>query len=180
MWETEKLSLQEGASFTEDQQTYLGTQTELLRSGRMRQLTLARLQAAGTNAVPLGKDGKPLEVKVKITEVPKSSIFVVEASSSDAAYSQAYLDSLMDEYLEYKKNIRQVVSGDTLASISDQVQRMERDLKADQDALTRFERSNNLAILQEEGTVAGAYMEKLQTQLSDYQLESQAPRDHRP
>jgi len=59
MWETEKMNLPEGATFTQDQQTYLGTQSELLRSGRLRQLTLARLQAAGTNAVPLDKDGNP-------------------------------------------------------------------------------------------------------------------------
>ena len=64
MWETEKLRLPEGALFSEDPQNYLGTQTELLRSGRMRQLTLARLQAVMTNAVPRGKDGKPLEVKL--------------------------------------------------------------------------------------------------------------------
>ena len=100
-------------------------------------------------------------------------MFVVEASSSDPAYTQAYLDSLMNEYLEYKKNVRKVVSGDTLASISEQVLRMERDLKADQDALTTFEQSNNLAILQEEGTIAGGYLARLKTQLSDYNLESQ-------
>lgn len=173
MWETEKMRLPEGALFTEDPQNYLGTQTELLRSGMMRQLTLARLQAAGTNAVPLGKDGKPLGVKLKVTQAPKSSVFVVEASSSDPAYTQAYLDSLMNQYLEYKKNIRKVVSGDTLASISEQVLRLERDLKADQDALTTFEQTNNLAILQEEGTIAGGYLARLKTQLSDYQLESQ-------
>ena len=173
MWETEKMRLPEGALFTEDPQNYLGTQTELLRSGRMRQLTLARLQAAGTNTVPLGKDGKPLGVKLKVTQAPKSSVFVVEASSSNPAYTQAYLDSLMNEYLEYKKNIRKVVSGDTLASISEQVLRLERDLKADQDALTTFEQSNNLAILQEEGTIAGGYLARLKTQLSDYKLESQ-------
>ena len=173
MWETEKMRLPEGALFTEDPQNYLGTQTELLRSGRMRQLTLARLQAAGTNTVPVGKDGKPLGVKLKVTQAPKSSVFVVEASSSNPAYTQAYLDSLMNEYLEYKKNIRKVVSGDTLASISEQVLRLERDLKADQDALTTFERTNNLAILQEEGTIAGGYLARLKTQLSDYKLESQ-------
>ena len=173
MWETEKMNLPEGALFTQDPQNYLGTQTELLRSGRMRQLTLARLQAAGTNTVPLGKEGRPLGVKLKVTQAPKSSIFVVEASSSNPAYCQAYLDSLMNEYLEYKKNIRKVVSGDTLASISEQVLRLERDLKADQDALTTFEQSNNLAILQEEGAIAGGYLARLKTQLSDYQLESQ-------
>ena len=98
---------------------------------------------------------------------------MVEASSSNPAYTQAYLDSLMNEYLEYKKNIRKVVSGDTLASISEQVLRLERDLKADQDALTTFEQTNNLAILQEEGAIAGGYLARLKTQLSDYQLESQ-------
>ena len=173
MWETEKMRLPEGALFTEDPQNYLGTQTELLRSGRMRQLTLARLQAAGTNTVPMSKDGKPLGVKLKVTQAPKSSVFVVEASSSNPAYTQAYLDSLMNEYLEYKKNIRKLVSGDTLASISEQVLRLERDLKADQDALTTFEQSNNLAILQEEGAIAGGYLARLKTQLSDYKLESQ-------
>jgi len=173
MWETEKLRLPEGAMFSEDPQNYLGTQTELIRSGRMRQLTLAHLQAAGTNTVPRDKDGKPLEVELAVKQAPKSSIFVVQASSSDPAYTQAYLDSLMNEYLEYKRNVRRVVSGDTLASISEQVLRMERDLKADQDALTTFEQSNNLAILQEEGTIAGGYLARLQTQLSDCKLESQ-------
>jgi len=173
MWETEKLRLPEGAQFSEDPQNYLGTQTELLRSGRMRQLTLASLQAVMTNAVPRGKDGQPLEVKLVLKQAPKSSVFVVEASSSDPAYTRAYLDSLMNEYLEYKKNVRKVVSGDTLASISEQVLRLERDLKADQDALTTFEQSNNLAVLQEEGTIAGGYLARLKTQLSDYELESQ-------
>jgi len=55
MWETEKLRLPEGALFTEDPQNYLGTQSELIRSGRMRQLTLARLQATGSNAVARGR-----------------------------------------------------------------------------------------------------------------------------
>ena len=173
MWETEKLRLPEGDLFSEDSQNYLGTQTELIRSGRMRQLTLARLQAVMTNGVPRGKDGKPLEVELAVKQAPRSSVFVVEASASNPAYTQAYLDSLMNEYLEYKKNVRKVVSGDTLASISEQVLRMERDLKADQDALTMFEQSNNLAILQEEGTIAGGYLARLKTQLSDYNLESQ-------
>ena len=56
----------------------------------------------------------------------------------------------------------QQVSGDTLASISEQMQRWERDLKTEQDALLAFERTNNLAILQEEANVAGSYLTKAQ------------------
>ena len=50
---------------------------------------------------------------------------------------------------------------------------MERELHTDQDALANFQRTNNMAILQEQGTIAGGYLEKLQTELSDLQLESQ-------
>ena len=41
----------------------------------------------------------------------------------------------------------------TLASMSEQVLRLERELKNEQEKLTAYERTNNLAILQEEGNV---------------------------
>ncbi|MGD0261300.1 MAG: polysaccharide biosynthesis tyrosine autokinase [Verrucomicrobiota bacterium] len=173
IWETEKLQIPQGAAFVGDVQNYYGTQMELLLSGRLHQLALARLQASSTNAVPLDKDRKPLKVKATVKQQPKSTIFVLHASSPNPEYSQAFLDALVNEYLAYKKNVRKLVSGDTLSSISDQVLRLERELKADQEALTTFQRSNNLAILQEEGTIAGGYLARLQTQLSDLKLESQ-------
>jgi capsular exopolysaccharide synthesis family protein len=174
LWETEKFHLPEGAAFTDDLQTHLGTQIGLLSTSRIRQLALARLQASGTNTIPLDKEGKPLNVKLTITQAPnKGSILLAVASSPNAAYSQAFLDALMNEFLLYKKTVRKLVSGDTLASISEQVLRLERDLRADQEALTTFQRTNNLAILQEEGAVAGGYLTKLKTELSDLQLESQ-------
>jgi len=173
LWETEKLLLPEGAQFSEDPQNFIGNQAELIKSGKLQQLTLSSLQNDRTNGVPRDRDGKPLKVKLDVKQEPKSSVFVVEAKGSNPDYVQAYLDTLVNQYMKYNKDFRKAVSGDTLASISEQVLRLERDLKADQDALTDFERSNNLAILQEEGTVAGGYLEKLQTQLSDYNLEAQ-------
>lgn len=175
LWETEKLRLPEGsgAAFSEDAQNYYGTQIELLRSENMAQGAFARLQASGTNALPRSKDGRPLPVKLSATQSPRSTVFVIQAFSSDPAYTQNFLNALLEEYLAYRKNIRKIVSGDTLASISDQVMRLERDLKASQDALTAFERTNNLAVLEEESKVAGAYLTRLKTQLSDLQLESQ-------
>jgi capsular exopolysaccharide synthesis family protein len=173
MWETEKLHLSEGALFTDDAQNYIGTQMELLKSGRIWQLAIERLRAAGSNTVPLDKDGLPLEIKLTFKEAPKSAVFVITASSANAAFSRNFLDALMNEYLDYKKTVRKLVSGDTAASISAQVEARERELASAQEALTDFQRTNNLAILQEEGTVAGGYLEKLQTEFSDLQLESQ-------
>lgn len=173
LWETEKLRLPEGAAFSEDAQNYYGTQIELLRSDNMAQGALARMHASGTNALPQSKDGRPLPVELRATQSPRSTVFVLQAFSSDANYSKNFLNALLQEYLAYRKNIRKIVSGDTLSSISDQVLRLERELKASQDALTSFERTNNLAVLEEESKVAGAYLTKLKTELSDLQLESQ-------
>ena len=173
LWETEKFRLQEGAQFSEDPQSHIGNLTESLKSGKLARLTLENLQNVMTNGIPRDKDGKQLIPKIGVGLAPKSSVFIVTAKGSDPNYVQTYLDGLINQFIKFNQDIRKVVSGDTLASISEQVLRMERDLKTDQDALTTFEKSNNLAILQEEGTVAGGYLEKLQTQLSDYHLESQ-------
>ena len=171
MWETVKLRLPEGSLFAEDVQNFLGTQTELLQSARLRDLTLRRLRASTNNAaIPLGADRRPLPVKITVSGGTKSSVFMLEATASQAAYAQAYLDALMEEYLLYKKNIRKVVSGDWLASITDELERKERDLKNEEDVLLAFQRTNNLAILQQEGAVAGGYLATLKTELSDFEL----------
>ena len=175
MWETVKLHLPEGSLFSEDMQNFLGTQTELLQSGPLRALALARLNSSSSNrvTVPIGKDGEPLPVTVRVAQASKSDVFELDATSSRDTYTTAYLNALMQVYLEYKRNVRQVVSGDTLASISEQVARAERDLKVEQENLIAFERTNNIAILQEEGTISGGYLAKLKTQLSDLELEDQ-------
>jgi capsular exopolysaccharide synthesis family protein len=179
MWETEKLELPDGATFSDDsgnssaRENYLGTQDELLHSKMLRDLTLNRMGAYATNQIILDKDGNPLPVDIEVYDSPKSSVYTVEARSANPAFTSSYLDALMQSYLEYRKNVRAQVSGDTLASISEQVQRLERDMKAGQETLTEYEQSNNFAVLQEESTIEASYLVKLKTELSDYQLEYQ-------
>lgn len=174
MWEAVKVRLPEGSLFSEDAQTFLGTQSDLLKSPTVRALALERLSASGTNiTIPKDKDGNPLPVSLRLTQSPKSSVFILQASSADPEYTRAYLNAVMGAYLDKKRDIRKTVSGDTLASISEQVQRAERDLKFAQDVYNAYQRTNNLAILQEEGTVAGNYLARLRTQLADLELEAQ-------
>ena len=171
MWETEKLRLPDGAAFTEDRENYLGTQNELLQSKMLRDLTLNQMRATDTNSIILDENGDPLTVSIEVGSTPKSSVYMIQASSANPAFTPHYLNALMEQYLEYRKNIRSRVSSGTLASISEQVQRLERDMKVGQTALNEYQRSNNLAVLQEEGAQEAAYLAKLKTELSDYQLE---------
>ncbi|HZI33906.1 MAG TPA: hypothetical protein VFF11_16325, partial [Candidatus Binatia bacterium] len=172
LWETERLKLPEGASFTDDRDNFLGTQNQLLQSGKLRQLTLSRMRALGTNSLIInGDDGEPLPVDIQVFASSKSSVYTIEARSANPAYTLAYLNVLMNQYLEYRKNVRQQVSSDTLASIAEQVQRLERDMKQGQAALNDYERSNNFAVLQEESHIEASYLAKLKTQQSDYELQ---------
>jgi len=173
MYETAKVYSQTGAPASDGGGNYLGTQIELLKSGRLRQATMERLQVSGTNAIPQGEDGLPLAVLLSFKEVPKAAIFAITASSADPALSRNFLDALMCEYLEYKKTIRKQISGEAASSISTQVESSERELKNAQDALMSFQRTNNLAILAEQAALAGSQLAKLQTELSDLKLESQ-------
>lgn len=171
MWETEKLRLPDGAAFTEDRDNYLGTQAELMRSKMLRDMTLNRMRALDTNAITLDADGNPLWVDIQVFSSPRSSVYTVQGSSANPAFTPLFLNALMKQYLEYRKNIRREVSGDTLASISEQVQRLERDMKAGQAALSEYQKSNNMSVLEEESTIEASYLSKLKTELSDYELE---------
>jgi len=172
MWETLKVRLPEGSLFSDDVQNAFGTQTELLQSDALRLLTLARLQSTGgKQAIPVEPDGSLPLVTIRVTSSGKSSVFVIEATSSHAAYTQAYLNALMDVFLEYKRNMRQQLSGLTLASISEEVKKAEDDLNEAKQLLMVFEQTNNLAGLQQDSAVSGGYLAGLKTKLSDLQLE---------
>jgi capsular exopolysaccharide synthesis family protein len=171
LWETERLRLPDGAAFTEDRDNYLGTQDELLRSGMLRQLTVNWIRATEPGNIIIGEDGEPLPVQISVFTTPRSSVYAVQARCANPAFAPVYLNALMKQYLEYRRNVRKEVSGGTLASISEQVQKLERELKTGQAALEGYERSNNFAVLQQESVVEAAYLSKLRTELSDYQLE---------
>lgn len=173
MWEAVKIKLPEGGLFAEDVQNFLGTQSELLKSTALRELALDRLRIAGTNlSIPMGPDGKPVPVEIQMRQAAKSAVYTLTASGPTPEYARAFLDALMHAYIDYKRDIRKSVSGDTLASISLQVQASERDLKEAQDIFSTYQKSNNLAILQQEGMVAGTYLAQLRTRMADLELES--------
>ncbi len=171
LWETDKMSLPGGSAFVEDRDSYLGTQVKLLQSDRLRQLTLEWMKNMETNSIVRGEDGEALPVQLQIFTSPQNSVYNLEARSLNPMFTQAYLNALMNQFLEFRRNSRKLVSGDTLSSIADQVQRVERDLKSDQAILADYERTNNFAVLEQENISQGAYLSKLKTDLSDYQLQ---------
>lgn len=172
MWETEKLRLPDGAAFTYDRDNYIGTLSELLRSRTLWDMTTNYMLTFHRDKVVFDEGGHVIPVEIQVFASPKSSVYTIQARSANPAFTPAYLNAVMEQYKEYRVNVRGQVSVHTESSISEQVQVYERDMKQAEAVLTEYERSNNFAVLQTEGTIEASYLVKLKTELSDYQLQS--------
>ncbi|MGO8764085.1 MAG: polysaccharide biosynthesis tyrosine autokinase [Limisphaerales bacterium] len=172
MWETEKLNLPGGADFTEDESSFFGTLTTVLQSGPVRQMALERLANEGTNMIVTDKNGNPIPVQINVYQQPKADVFAIQAISANPGFTPVYLNALMSAYLDFKKNVRKEVSGNTLAEISAQVTQLEQQMNSDQTVLAEYEKTNDFVVLEQENQVAGSYLAKLKTQLADYQLQN--------
>lgn len=110
---------------------------------------------------------------LKARQLPKSAVFELTATGKAPTLTQAYLDALIDQYFNYKKQVRSGTSDDAVASLSAQITQQEKMLQAEQAKYYNFQRENNLAIIQERGAYAQAFLAKLNGQLSDFKLEYQ-------
>lgn len=161
-----RIRIPESSLYAEEWQHFFGTQSEIMLSERIRQRVLARLQTSRAA-------GSPSPVELQVSQMRRTTIFHLLATGSDPAFTENYLNILMDEYLNYKKEIRAVSSDDTLALLTTQFLQQEKELKAAQERMDEVERANNVALLQEQGSSAGNYLARLNIQLSELKLEDE-------
>lgn len=162
-----KLTLPEGSVYTEELSNFLGTQLALMQSGgvqnRAHARTIAQLAAPG---------GQPVELKV--TVMPRTTIFVLQASGADPRYTQTFLDAVMEEYAALKREMRTQTSETTLAGLTEEVLRLQKELRKLDTDLADFQSSNSVVLLQEQGNSAGNYLAALNQRLaiskSEYDL----------
>jgi capsular exopolysaccharide synthesis family protein len=162
-----KLAIPEGSVYTEEWANFPGTQAALMQSGIVVERAHARVAA-------FNPDLSRQKVSLKVSVLPKTTIFILQATSTDAQYSQAFLQSAMEEYVNLKKEMRARTSDTTFAGLTEEVLRLEKELrKSDQD-LVQFQSTNSLVLLQDQGNTAGNYLallnNRLAAQKSEYQL----------
>ena len=159
-----QVQLNVASIFNEESLTYYGTQIELLKS--------ARLQGAAFERVGfVFKPGQKSPVKLDVAQPMKTSILVLQATGSDPNLTQRFLQALIGEYLAYRKETRISSSEDVVLSLNDQLAKKEKELQIEQDKLVEFQRTNNVAVLEEEGKGAGLYLADLNLQLAKLKLD---------
>jgi len=149
-----KLNLAQNAVYSEDTNNFYGTQIQLMLSDEVR---------TGAEALVRAKHPELPSVKVtlSVTQRPRTSIFELEAVSRASDYTQAYLNAVMQKYLDVKKSMRADQGSHVSTAITAQLIQIEKDLRNGEDEMLEFQKEHNIGFIQEEGNSAAAYLVKL-------------------
>jgi capsular exopolysaccharide synthesis family protein len=172
MWVRGTLRLNEIAQFSEDAASSFGTQIALMQSDQMKARALERLRSLDAKfEIPRDAHGRFVSADLDVSQVKGAAMFVLECSSQDAKYAQDFLNALMDEYLEYRDEVRAATAGDFLASLSEELYKQERSLKAEQEKLAGFQKDNNVVLLEEQVRGGGNQLAQLYNQIAMLELD---------
>ena len=111
--------LENGESIPED---FYGTSVEIIQSRGV----LERAHNAVRAAHP---ELQAQPCKVVASRLPQTRIIVVRASGADPAFTQTYLDAIMEAFLAARKDLKKGGGEGTVAAINVQLVRLEKDIK---------------------------------------------------
>lgn len=149
-----KLNLAQNTVYSEDSNNFYGTQIQLMQSEEVKR-----------GAEDLLRSTRPemqsARVEITVEQKSRTSIFELQAIGANPEYTRAYLNALMQKYLDFKKGMREGQGHNVTTAITEQLIDVEKDLRGAEDELLEFQKQNNIGFIQEEGNSAAAYLVKL-------------------
>jgi len=149
-----KLNVTQNAVYSEETSNFYGTQIQLMQSEEVKRSAEALVRSTHPEM-----EAAPVEINV--AQKSHTSIFELEAIGANPEYTQAYLNALMQKYLDFKKGMREGQGHNVTTAITEQLIQVEKDLRTAEDELLEFQKQNNIGFIQEEGNSAAAYLVKL-------------------
>src|SRR5450432_3412252 len=159
-----KLNISQNAVYSEDNVNFYGTQIQLMQSAEVRRSADALVRSTHPEM-------QPVPVEVTVAQKPRTSIFDLQAIGSTAEYTQAYLNAVMQKYLDFKKGMREDQGHNVTTAITEQLISVEKDLRNGEDEMLEFQKQNNIGFIQEEGNSAAAYLVRLNQQFASLKTE---------
>ncbi len=114
---------------------------------------------------------QPVPVEISVAQKPRTSIFDLQAIGSSPDYTQAYLNAVMQKYLDFKKGMREDQGHNVTTAITEQLIQTEKDLRYAEDEMLEFQKQNNIGFIQEEGNSAAPYLVRLNQQYATLKTE---------
>lgn len=159
-----KLNLSQNAVYSEDSVNFYGTQTQIMQSTEVRRGAEALVRS-------LHPEMQPVVVEISVAQKPRTSIFDLQAIGATPDYTQAYLNAVMQKYLDFKKGMREDQGHNVTTAITEQLIQVEKDLRNGEDEMLEFQKQNNIGFIQEEGNSAAQYLVRLNQQYASLKTE---------
>jgi succinoglycan biosynthesis transport protein ExoP len=159
-----KLNISQSAVYSEDNVNFYGTQIQLMQSAEVRRSAEALIRSTHPEM-------QPVPVEITVAQKPRTSIFDLQAIGSTAEYTQAYLNAVMQKYLDFKKGMREDQGHNVTTAITEQLISVEKDLRSGEDEMLEFQKQNNIGFIQEETNSAAAYLVRLNQQFAALKTE---------
>src|SRR5438876_2080048 len=159
-----KLNIAQGAVYSEDSVNFYGTQIQLMQSDQVKRSAEALVRSTHPEM-------RSVPVEITVTQKPRTSIFDLQAIGRIPDYTQAYLNAVMQKYLDFKKGMREGQGQTVITGITEQLIQTEKDLRTAEDEMLDFQKQNNIGFIQEEGNSAAAYLVKLNREYATLKTE---------
>jgi succinoglycan biosynthesis transport protein ExoP len=144
----------QGAVYSEDSQNFYGTQIQLMQGAEVQRSAEALVRSTHPEL-------QPVKVDLAVVQKRQTSIFDLQAIGPTGDYTQAFLNAVMQKYLDFKKGMRDDQGHQVTTGITEQLVQVEKDLRNAEDEMLEFQKQNNIGFIQEEGNSAAAYLVRL-------------------
>src|SRR5690349_7628346 len=158
------MKIPQGAIYSEEMQNFWGTQVQLMQSTEVRHGAEALVRSSHPEL-------QPVPVSVMVIQRTRTSIFELSAVGSAPDYTQAFLNGVMQKYLDLKRGMREERGHEVTTGITEQLIQVEKDLRNSEDELIEFQKQNNIGFIQEEGNSAAQYLVRLNQQYAQLKTE---------
>ncbi|HEY0792723.1 MAG TPA: polysaccharide biosynthesis tyrosine autokinase [Chthoniobacterales bacterium] len=152
------------ASVYSEAQDFIGTQATIMQSRDVR-------QAAEKALRDQGKIGPATGVLLRATYIPKTTVFMLDASSTDSDYTRAYLQESIRAYIDLRKRMRTEQSRETVSALAEELVRVRGEVDAATRDLNNFQRQISVGSLEDEVTADNAYLASLRKRYADLRLQ---------
>ncbi len=149
-----RIQLSKSSTYQEEMSHLFGTQKNILEGRNLR----ARVKDQLSLTHP---DLKPSSVRLFVEREQMSGVINLRARGQSGPYTQAYLDSVLDNYMAIRSEMRASVSGQTLSAITEQLNRLSEKIEEEEHALTEYRNKHDLILAKEGQNKAAEYLDRL-------------------
>ena len=164
MFVSGRVNIPEASSaYSEELANYLGTQAEIMRSQEVVYRARQRVQ--------LEQPGIKGDARLDIRILTGTSIFTLSATGDNADYSRAFLDAIMAEFIQFKRERRMVTSQATIEQISAELTRLEQETNTQEQALLRFKERNNISYWEQQSLSSARFLADLKAREASLRMQ---------